>query len=203
MIRDRPDLRIVSPELWDRVRARRAIVRARIPEPARFGLARAEYGQYLLSGLLYCVGCGTSLTIRSGKTSRGDQKYGCSRRWRRGRTVCSNGLLVRRDLVERKILGLLQKKLYCREAIDILVQKVNERLQQRRPEPAAERERLLCDRAVVLRRLQGLRQFIEQGDTSASVREWLTTAEWEESRISGRLTELESENRSPHPGAPR
>jgi hypothetical protein len=36
------------------------------------------------------------------------------------RTACSNGLLVRRDLVERKILGLLQEKLYCREAIVLL-----------------------------------------------------------------------------------
>jgi hypothetical protein len=193
VVKARPDLRLVSEELWARVQARRAAVRALIPEPTQFGRARKEYGQYLLSGLLYCAECGTSLTIRSGRTLRGDQKYGCSRRWRRGTAACGNGLHVRRDLLERKILSLLQEKLYCREAVDDLVQRVNGRLQRGRPRLMAEQEQLLRERALVSTRLHGLRQFVEQGDTSASVREWLIVAERDEDRIRRRLAELESE----------
>jgi site-specific DNA recombinase len=82
IVQDRPDLRIVEDALWREVQERRARVRARYDRPRRFGKSRAEYGKYLLSGLLTCGTCGGSMTIRPSVGST--QKYGCTRRWRRG-----------------------------------------------------------------------------------------------------------------------
>src|SRR5574341_1736769 len=112
VVLNRPDLRIIDDELWRQVEDRRARVRACYNSPSRFGKARAEYGSYLLSGLLVCAECGTTLTIRTGSRQRQDQRYGCSRHWRRGSEACSNNILVRRDLAERRIVELLTEKLY-------------------------------------------------------------------------------------------
>ena len=55
--------------------------------------------------------------------------------------------------------------------------KVNDRLKRCHPALTKEREQLLERLAVRSTGLQGLRQFIERGDYSDSVREWLAEAE--------------------------
>jgi site-specific DNA recombinase len=178
---DCPELRIVDEALWHRVQDRRAKVRARYDEPWQFGKARAEYGTYLLSGLLTCGTCGGTMSIRTG--NRGNQKYGCTRHWRRGSTACSNAVLVRRDLAERKITELLRYHLYTPESVDALVQRVNARLRSLAPAVATERANLLEALSRVDKRLDRLREFILGGDTSAKVREWLADAEREEGQV--------------------
>ncbi len=201
---DRPDLRIVDEELWQRVQARRARIRAYYDQPRQFGKGRAEYGTYWLSGLLVCGECGGAHTIRTGSQQRGDQRYGCSRRWRRGPTACTNSLLVRRGVAEQKIVSLLQERLYTPEAVQRLVEKVNARLRARVPAGAEERARILTALTRVPHQLERLRQFVLQGDTSAKVRTWLAEAEREEERLKADLARLDAEGqRRPiqvHPG---
>jgi len=93
IVRDRPDLRIIDDTLWNEVQARRARVREHYDASRHFGTSKSAYGKYLLSGLLACGTCGASMTIRT--TAGSTQKYGCTRRWRRGVSACSNGLLIR------------------------------------------------------------------------------------------------------------
>src|SRR5262249_26512307 len=162
-------LRIVDERLWQRVGARRVHVRARYDMPTQFGKTRAEYGTYLLSGRLVCAECGGTLSIRSS----GPHRYGCTRHWRRGSSACSNNVLVRRDLAEAGIVELLKaKKLYTPDAVARLVNAVNDRLSHRRPIASAERARWETELREARTRLDGLRQFIEQGDEQ--VRQWLT-----------------------------
>jgi recombinase-like zinc beta ribbon protein/recombinase len=113
VVKERPDLRIIEEGLWQDVQARRVRVRARYDDTARFGKSRSEYGKYLLSGLLVCGTCEGSMSIRTSSTIKG-QKYGCTRRWRRGPSVCANAILVRRDVAEANIARLLREKLYTR-----------------------------------------------------------------------------------------
>ncbi len=201
---ERPDLRIVDETLWHQVQARRAAIRAHYDQPREFGKGRAEYGTYWLSGLLVCGECDGVHTIRTGSRRRGDQRYGCSRRWRRGPTACTNSLLVRRDVAEHKIVSLLQERLYTPEAVQRLAEKVNARLRALAPAVAAERARILPAVARVQRQLERLRQFVLQGDTSAKVRTWLAEAEQEEERLKADLARLDAEGqRRPiqvHPG---
>jgi hypothetical protein len=204
VIVERPDLRIVDDKLWQGVQSRRAAIRAHYAQPREFGKGRAEYGTYWLSGLLVCGECDGVLTIRTGSRQRGDHRYGCSRRWRRGPTACSNSLLVRRDLAEQKIVSLLQERLYTPEAVLRLVEKVNARLRARVPAVAAERARILPALSRVQRQLERLRQFVLQGDTSAKVLAWLAEAEREEERLKADLARLEAEGHwrpiQVHPG---
>jgi site-specific DNA recombinase len=203
---ERPDLGILDEALWNNVQARRARLRGKYEHTREFGKTRTEYGTHPLSGLLICGVCGGRLTIRTGSISRGDQRYGCSRRWRGGPAACTNGLHVRRDLVEKKIFGLVNDALYNPEAVARLVEKVNDRL---RAVQAAgdDRSRLLARLGEVRQQLERLRQFVLGGDTSAKVREWLAETEGEEGRLTKALDAAEEvAGRKPlavHPGLVR
>jgi DNA invertase Pin-like site-specific DNA recombinase len=203
VVKERPDLRIIEEGLWQDVQARRMRVRARYDNTARFGKSRSEYGKYLLSGLLVCGTCKGSMSIRTSSKIK-SQKYGCTRRWRRGPSVCTNAILVRRDVAEANIARLLREKLYTTTAIDRLVEKVNARLRAQTPAAVAERGRLLGDLQRVGRQLDRLRQFILEGDTSVKVRLWLAEAEKEEHRLQSDLARAEGQaGRQPlqvHPG---
>src|SRR5205814_1738013 len=155
--------------------------RSRYDATRSFGKSRTEYGKYLLSGLLTCGTCGGSMTIRS--TSGSTQKYGCTRRWRRGPSVCTNSILVRRDVAEAQIAGLLRDKLYSPSAIDRLAAKVNARLRIQAPVVAGERQRFLEELRRSDQQLGRLRGFIMEGDTSPKVRTWLAEAEHAEAGL--------------------
>jgi hypothetical protein len=93
------------------------------------------------------------MTIRT--TTGSIQRYGCTRRWRRGPSVCTNGMLVRRDVAEAQIAALVRTKLYSIAAVDRLVTKVNARLRAQAPTAAAERGRLLDELRRVSQQLDG------------------------------------------------
>src|SRR5262245_50907108 len=103
----------------------------------------------ILSGLLVCGVCGGTLSIRAGNRGRGDQRYGCTRHWRRGPAACDNNLLVRRDLAEGRIGLLLREKLYTPEAVTRLIEHVNRRLQARQEAAHAERAQLRNEQAQI------------------------------------------------------
>lgn len=202
VVQDRPDLRIIDEALWQQAQERRTRIRARYDRPDGFGKSRTEYGKYLLSGLLVCGRCGGSMTIRTSNGS--SQKYGCTRRWRRGPRACTNSILIHRDAAEARVAALLQKKLYSPSAINRLVAKVNARLRTRAPAATAERERLLGELHRVGQELERLRTFIVEGDTSPRVRTWLAQAEQAEERLHLELERAEATiQRRPlqvHPG---
>ena len=94
-------------------------------------------------------------------------------------------------------MELLQSNLYTPEAVARLVGIVNSRLTGQRPDVHAERERLGMGLQEVQQRLTRLRQFVEGGDTSGKVREWLAEAEQDERRLRDQLQKIESEARRP------
>ena len=100
--------------------------------------------------------------------------------------------------------GLLQARLYTREAVVRLVDAVNMRLRARQPGVATERERVRAELYQVQQRFDSVRRFIEQGEGSAKVRGWLTELERDEARLQGTLRTLEAEADRPplrvHPG---
>ncbi len=186
---ERPDLRLVDETLWHHVEERRQRVRAHYDRPAQFGKGRVEYGTYLLSGRLVCAECDGTLSIRTSRPPR----YGCTRHWRRGATACPNNLLIPRDVVEARIVELVQTRLYTPEGLAQLIDGVNARLRARHPAWAAEHARIQADLDHVRQRLGGLRRFVEQGDTSASVRQWLRELEQEEEQLSPARAGLDAE----------
>jgi site-specific DNA recombinase len=118
---ERPELRIISAELWQQVPERLAWVKRVHGTQHRAGLLnRAASSRYLLSGVLRCGVCGANLVIVTGRSRRGYPKYGCPQNFNRG--ACSNNLQERQEWLEERLLSDLQNAVLQPQAIDYAVQ---------------------------------------------------------------------------------
>ena len=111
VIHEVPDLRIVSQELWERVKVRQASVslsRSTSSEAAGFWDRRRP--RYLLSGLVKCAECGSSYVKIS------QSHFGCA--GARNKGTCGNRKAVRRDILEETVLRGLQDRLMTEEHLD-------------------------------------------------------------------------------------
>jgi site-specific DNA recombinase len=123
-IMDRPELRIVTDELWERVQSRLAWTNKVYGRQTRVGLLnRTASSPYLFSGIVKCGICGGNLVITSGRSRRGHRKYGCSQHFYRG--VCINGLQIRKEWMEEKLLSGLQEAVLQPQAIEYAVEAVH------------------------------------------------------------------------------
>jgi len=82
-----PELRIVSDELWDKVKARQAALDAK-RDGARTAPVRNRRPVRALSGLLKCPECGGGISV----TSHG--RVGCSTHKNKGDAACTNAATV-------------------------------------------------------------------------------------------------------------
>ncbi|TAK83992.1 MAG: hypothetical protein EPO20_16045 [Betaproteobacteria bacterium] len=69
----------------------------------------------MLSGLIRCGCCGSSMVISSqpfgsGKTRRMERVFICNYRSHRGSTACSNSLRLRKDRVEHEVLSAIEQQ---------------------------------------------------------------------------------------------
>lgn len=127
VITERPELRIVSEELWDCVQTRIRETAANYPGVKPGLLQRAATVPYLFSGILKCGECGANLAILTGRGKEGKRaSYGCPRHFNRG--MCSNNLYQRRDQLERTLLSGLQNALLEDAALGVVVSRVSEAL---------------------------------------------------------------------------
>jgi site-specific DNA recombinase len=115
-----PELQIVGDELWQRVQERQKRMMAMYNGAKKGLIPRSVTSPYLLSGILKCGECGGNLIIITGYSSYGHYpQYGCSQHFNRG--ACSNAMLIRRDLIEEKLLDELQNQVLKPEAIDYVL----------------------------------------------------------------------------------
>jgi DNA invertase Pin-like site-specific DNA recombinase len=123
----RPELAIVSEELWDGVQARLNFLGAKPSQGRRRGLlTRSLTSPYLFSGLLKCGECGANLIVGTGGGTHRNKKYLCANYFNRG--TCKNDLYIRRDVLEERLLGRLQSELLRPEVIDYAVSEFGRQL---------------------------------------------------------------------------
>ncbi len=106
-----PRLRIVSDELWERVKARQTN-----QAPASLGAGKSRAGRpagTLLSGLLLCGDCGSRFVASD------QRSYQCATRTYGGLSGCSNALRVNRERAERRITEYLSEELLSPAAIEL------------------------------------------------------------------------------------
>jgi site-specific DNA recombinase len=126
---ERPELRIVTEDLWQRVQERQRLVKE-IYGRAGAGIHKASSSEYLLTGLLKCDLCGANLIIVAGKGRKTKRKYyGCSQRFNRG--ACSNSLTIRQDVLERNFFAGLQRTVLTDEVITYTTGEVARRIRDR------------------------------------------------------------------------
>jgi site-specific DNA recombinase len=108
---ERPDLRIISDDLWQRAQAVRTARRQASPARGPFvhGSDARLRGRHLFTGLARCGICGGSITVVSG--GKGSPRFGCRVSWREGMTCCPNRLTIMAKVAEPRILAQLQQEL--------------------------------------------------------------------------------------------
>ena len=126
-VSDRPELRIVSDELWLAVRQRFERVKATYPGHGKGGgfLTRSATSSYLFSGLLKCGVCGGNLVIVTGNKGR-HRRYGCSQHYYRG--TCPNAMTERQEWLEQRLVRELQDQVLKPEAIDFALEEFGRQL---------------------------------------------------------------------------
>ncbi len=126
---ERPELMIISQELWERVQARLAWTKKIYGQQTRNGLLnRTASSQNLLSGIVKCDVCSGNLVITSGRSRRGHRRYGCSQHFYRG--TCPNGVQIRKDWLEERLLAGLQRAVLQPEAVRYAVEEFCRQLRE-------------------------------------------------------------------------
>lgn len=163
-----PKLRIVSEELWHRVKARQAKSSKPRSKGQRGGATRHAY---LFSGLLRCAECGAHYT------SRGGGRYVCSFHKNRGTTVCGNSRVVRRDVLEKRLLRVIEEEILSPEAVAYLTDKVNSALQRANREGTSARRALEAELREAEREAENIKQAVRHGKATATLLEMLEALE--------------------------
>jgi site-specific DNA recombinase len=113
---ERPNLRIVSDELWERTQAtRREIREAVAPKNLARGKSGKHHSHHLFTGFTKCAVCGGAISSVSG--GKGSPRFGCRRSWQEGLSACPNRLTIRIKVVEPQILAKLHAELQSPAAL--------------------------------------------------------------------------------------
>ena len=108
IVREVPDKRIVSDELWARVKARQGSQSRGVGAKVRAALRRRPSGgqpKYPLSGLLNCSECEASFTLSNAV------RYQCSSHHEGGPAACEVSFSVPRTRIEGVIKGFIEDEL--------------------------------------------------------------------------------------------
>ncbi|MDQ3301488.1 MAG: recombinase family protein [Myxococcota bacterium] len=168
MVMQKPELRIIKQKVWDFTQARVAAIYARYTKKAgeqkkASGVPRAR-ANYLLSGLLVCKECGSSLTLSAGTNAA---YYRCQTNRKQG--TCSSRISVREDVARARILEAFETWLSSEEG----VQRIRKNIAQQLGEHSRNLEKQLDERRDRLHRtelkIRGLIDFIATGDKSPYV----------------------------------
>lgn len=107
-------LRIISDELWQRVKARQELQARDLGVRVRTGLRRRRNkNKYLLSGSLRCEVCKASFALSNGT------RYQCSSHHEGGNDACSVSLSVPRDRIERVFVNFMASPQLPRQLSEI------------------------------------------------------------------------------------
>jgi site-specific DNA recombinase len=190
-----PELRIVPDELWEAVKARQAEVGFVMRrDEAGHALNRSHRHRYLLSGLLECGLCGGSYAMVTARD------YGCATR--RSKGTCGNGIKIRREEIESRVLHGLKERLLAPERIEQFTRMFQEEMNRLAAEQvqcqAQDQGRL----QAVERKIASLIRAVEDGLYQPSMKGRLEELEAEKAALEARLTRQPTAIRF-HPGLAR
>ena len=142
------DLRIIHSELWEAAQARRT-------ECTHVQLDRRRRPKHLLSGLVACGACGSSMIVVR------EDRVGCSSRLNKG--VCTNRRTIRLSEIEQRVLEALKSHLMAPRVVEAAI----EAYRQERQKLVRERSRTrgALERALgeVKRKLSRVVATVEAG----------------------------------------
>jgi DNA invertase Pin-like site-specific DNA recombinase len=187
VVDERPELAIIGPDLWAKVRARRdTVARAH-----RAGQRPKSRRAYALSGILHCAECGAPLTIYGG--SRTAKAYRCPDG--HGRGSCANRLAVREEVARGAVLAYLRHRVARPAALEHLRQRAAAMLSAAGARRDAELEGARRQLEDLQGRIGRLVASVEEGTASASVNRRIVELEAAELQQRRRVTDLRARAR--------
>lgn len=163
-----PELRIVSEELWQRVKTRQVQSRHCWSKGKRGGATRHAY---LFSGLLRCAECGAHYTARGGG------RYVCSFHKNRGPTVCGTNRVAQRDVLEQRLLKFIEQGILSREAIAYFTGRVNDVLRQAHTRGILTRQATDAELCQAEPEAENIKEAVRLGKATATLLEMLEAVE--------------------------
>lgn len=192
-VQERPELRIISDELWQRAQDRAAQVRAAFGLKPGHSLVRrgrnaALYSRHLFSGFMRCGVCGGAVTtVTSGS---GSPRYGCQTSWKNGRDACSNRLTIRAKVADPAMLAGLRAELLRPETVLHVTRALADELSRvidQRPKLRARAEEAMRE---ARRRLENLITAVEGGAGASSLLDAIRAREADVQRLRTELDAL-------------
>jgi site-specific DNA recombinase len=184
-IQERPELRIVTQDLWDRVRARQLEVQKAFSIKSGATLVRgrnaAMHSKYLFSGFLRCGVCGAAITTVTG--GHGSGRYGCAMSWRRGLAVCTNRLTIRAKVADDVLVAGLRAELLKPETLRTVTEQLASALNaviDQRPKRREALERAIAESE---RKLRHLVEAVEAGSSAPAILEAVEAREADITRL--------------------
>ncbi len=191
----RPELVLVSQELWDEVHVRAQSVSRTYTQGAGGapkGRATGRKNDYLLSGLLVCGLCGAAMTITKGTSAH---YYKCGDYKKRG--TCSNRKTLREDVARQRILQAVYERYRTPEAIAFLRQAIVDEIGRMARSVGNDLDERQARLARTEERIGGLVEFISRGDQSDYVRKTLLDLEAQAKQERGAIEGLRAAAKSP------
>ena len=186
-VSDQSDLRIVSDDLWARVRQRQTTVRAALQGNLARGRLPGHQSKYLFSGFLMCGRCGGSISVvSSGKVA--GPRYGCLKAKRQ--YLCTNDIELSLKKVETRLLEKLQAELQKPDVADYIIHETTRRAQEA-PAASHQREALTTQLERERKKLQNLVRALEDGEPSSTVLTAIRTREASVRQLEGQLAALQ------------
>ncbi len=176
---ERPELRIISEELWKAVQARQT--RMQELYGGRQGLFnRSASSGNLLTGFLKCGGCGANLVIVTGRRRR-HAMYGCPQHWYRG--ACTNSLRIRQHQLEDQLFRELQQAVLRPEVIDHVLDQFTRQLKVAQTDFSMHKERAQARKKELTEQLERLTLAIAEGGHSTALLDAVAQREQELSEL--------------------
>jgi len=207
-VKERPELRIIPPELEQAVKERLAFVRTAYGPHARpdgrwipTGRAPVAYPKYLLSGMLRCAECGMAVVAQTTTRRKGDRVYHqtwyrCAGAKDKGPAVCGHDVGYRQDHLEGALVARFREATAKPETIERLAELVNARVEVAARGRGARAEALAAEIGRLERESRNLVRFVAEGGDGLSVRDELRQLDGELERRRTELTVLEAARRA-------
>ncbi len=167
---EQPHLAIIAKDVWDRVQARFA------ERKGAKGRARGTGSNgHLLTGLLRCGECGSTMRVVSvkWKAGRAYANFGCSAHHGKGPAICGNGLVISERKLNRAVVEELRKLLASKEIQARFVDGFTKRLQHKNPTDDRERAALETEVKAQESRVRNVTAAIARSGFSEALAEQL------------------------------
>lgn len=163
---ERPDLRIISDEVWFKAQERLA---ANSVKAASHGHSKRR-PKRLLSGIIFCSQCNSTMTLSAGEATPGARaaRFRCNGRLQRGPGFCTNGGTVPMVDAEQRVIAAIRDRLLRPEAIDAVVREIHRLTAERAKTAGADRGRLERELADTRRKAERLVDQVAEGVLSGA-----------------------------------